>query len=193
VATTPYEIIAGPADVWIGDTTATFPLIDEDVAAEDGWFSLGDTEGGVTVRHTQSVELLRTDQSPGPKKAIRSEEGLEVEFALANLTLERWAKALDDVTVSTTAAAGTVAGSKSIKPFRGLDVKQYALVVRGPSPYLDGNLQFEVPVCVQTEEPEAEFVRDDKAVLAVMLTALEDPNAATEDDKFGTVRAQNTA
>lgn len=193
MSTSPFEIIAGPASVFIGDTTATFPLIDEAPAFEDGWTSLGDTEGGVTARHTQSVELLRTDQSTGPKKAIRSEEGLEIEFALAELTLENYAKALDDVTISTTAASGTVAGSKSIKPFRGLDVKQYSLLVRGPSPYLDGNLQFEVPVVVQTEEPEVEFSRDDKAVLATMFVALEDPDAATEDDKFGTIRAQNTA
>ena len=193
MASSPFEIVAGPATVFIAaEGGASFPKIDEPMPIS-GWTDLGETEGGVTVRHTQSVELLYTDQSPGPKKAIRSEVGLEIEFALAELTLETYAKALNNATVTTTAAAGTIAGSKSLKSFRGLDVARHMLLVRGPSPYLDGNAQFEVPFCVQLEDAELEYVRDDKTVLACNFTALEDPLAATADDKFGTYRAQNTA
>lgn len=192
MSTQPFEIVAGPADVYIGGTTATEPLIDEAVAFEDGWTYLGQTEGGVMVRHTQSVEQIYVDQTPAPQKAIRSEEGLEVEFALAELTLEHYAKALDDATVSTTAPAGTVAGYKTIQPFKGLDVEQFSLIVRGPSPYLAGNLQYYVPIVVQTEEPELAFTRDDKAVVACIFTALEDRDAAAGAE-FGSIKAQSTA
>jgi len=186
MATSPYEIVAGPATVFLAPVATAFPGIAVSMPT-GAWVDLGDTEGGVTARHTQSVELLRVDQATGPKKAIRSEEGLEIEFQLAELTIENFGKALNNATVTTGGSPTT----KSIKLHQGFDVAQWAFVVRGPSPYGNWNLQYEVPVVVQVEEPEVAFVRDDKSVLQVKFTAIEDPLAATEADRFGVLRAQS--
>ena len=193
MARSPFEIIAGPAQVFIADVGEAFPDTDEDPTAVGAWTDLGRTEGGITVRHTQSVELLMTDQLPGPVKPIRSEEGLEIEFQLAELTIENYAKVLNDKTVSAFGAAGGTPGFRKIDLHRGLDVQCNALLVRGPSPLGDFNMQFEVPVVAQIEEPETVFVRDDKAVLAVNYTAIEDLTKTDEDERFGCLRAQETS
>ncbi len=295
MSTAPYEIIAGPADLWVAPVGETFPDVDD--APAGGWVALGDTEGGVKAKHSQSIELLRTDQSTGPVKAIRSEEMLEISTNLAHLTLENFAYLLNRVTVGTsygdsaatltTALAGAnndllftaqtageagndiriryvVAGlgtalsvavvgnditvnvatdgggaatstaaqvdaalaasgptnaliaaanapandgtgvvvafdytnlasgadAKDITLYQGMDATTFALLVRGPSPYGDFELQYEVPFVVQTDEPEAEFVRDNKAVLAAKFCAIEDPEAASADERFGRMVAQ---
>lgn len=191
MATAPFQIIAGPADVFIAPARTTPVAVHDATPEEGGWVALGRTEGGVTVRHTQSVELIMTDQENAPVKAIRAEEGLEIEFALAELTLEKYAKAVNDATVTTTAAAGGSPGWKEIKLHRGNDVTRHALLVRGPSPYRDSKLQYQVPVVVQTDEPEVQFVRDDKSVLSCTFTALYDLDDTTAP--FGKLLAQNTA
>ncbi len=190
MATTPYTIIAGPADVWIHTIGGTFQSVD----ASDGtrtsasWVNIGQTDGGVKVKHTQTIELLKADQRTGPVKAIRSEEGMEITFNGQELTLANFSYFLNGNSVTTAATPNR----SIIKPYQGLDVAQFMLMVRGPSPYMNANLQYNVPVVVQTEEPELEFVRDGKAVAAFKFVAIEDPNAATAADRFGSIIAQTS-
>lgn len=123
MAVQPFEIVAGPAEVYIAPTGTAFPAVT--VAKNSlpvAWRWLGETEGGVTVSHTQDTELLTTDQTIAPVKAIRTEEGLTVAFSLAQLTLENYAKALDDATLTTTAAGrhrGRDAARRDSLPARG--------------------------------------------------------------------------
>lgn len=176
----PFEIVAGPADVFIAPMGTAFPIISATPGA--GWESLGQTEGGVTVRHAQSIEQLTTDQHTGPVKAIRTEEGLEIEFGLAETTLEKYKYALSNATV--TSVAGPPA-TKELLLYRGVDVALHTLLVRGHSAYGDFPSQYQVPVCFQAEESELEFVKDDKTVLACNFTALEDLAAASKKERFG--------
>lgn len=186
MATQPYEIIAGPADVYISADGVAFPAIDALEGAFDvGWFVLGKTEGGVQVAHDQDIELLYVDQRTGPQKAIRTREGLMVEFGLAELSLEKYAKALNDATVTT----DVTPNRRTIKPYQGFDVVQFQMLVRGPSPYTDGFLQYQIPVVIEMEAPELSFVKDDKSVLTTSWAALEDEDAATPDDRFGSIIA----
>lgn len=185
MATSPYEIIAGPADVYVAATATAFPAVN--AAPNGSWTYLGRTDGGTTVRFSQNIELLRVDNRTGPIKAIRTEEGLEIETNLADLTLENFAKAL---TTSVSSAAGPPA-TKSITLYQGSDVTLYALLVRGPSPYGNWNMQFQVPVVASVAEPEVTFTRDDKAVLVVQWNALEDPLAASAPERFGKLVAQS--
>ena len=187
MATSPFNIIAGPAEVFVAPVGTAFPAINTDPPGGN-WLSLGVTEGGISVAHRQTVDLLSVDQSTGPRKAIRSEEGLEVSFSLAALTLENYRRALNGATVTTGGSPET----HSLKMYQGLDVSQYALLIRGPSPYMSAYMQYEVPVAVETGDAELTFMRNDKSVLTVQFTALEDPNAATTADRFGTLRARST-
>src|SRR3989304_7428136 len=95
----PFEIIAGPATVYVAPVGETFPAVNAVPAGN--WLSLGDTDGGVTVEPQQAVNMLRPDQAIGPVKAIRTEVDLHVTFNLAELTLETMAKVLNNVTVTT--------------------------------------------------------------------------------------------
>jgi hypothetical protein len=104
-----------------------------------------------------------------PVRGIRTNEGVEVEFALAEMTLERYKWALNNVSVTTVAGPPAV---KEIVLYRGVEVSRHACLVRGPSPYMDAWMQYQILVVIQTEEPEVAFVKDDKSVLACVFTSL---------------------
>lgn len=193
--TQPYEIIAGPLDVYYAATSTAFPGIDvPDASLQSGgtWTYIGYTEGGVKVAHPQTLVELRADQVTGVIKAVRSEEGLEVTFDLASLTLENYAMALNQAVSGTGADTGT-AGETSVQLYRGgFQVETFAFLARQGhlSPYADGALQFEVPVCFQAGAPEDTFTKDNKAVLAVSLHAMVDPNRSSDGEAFGRLRVK---
>lgn len=188
----PFNIVAGPAKAYIAPVGTPFPLVGDAEATFAGgtnaWHSLGKTDGGVKVMHTQTVIELRADQVTAPIKAVRSEEGLQITFSLAELSLENYA----DVMNHSVAGPTTSGGAKSIKLYRGgSQVETVALLVRGDhlSPYGDFNLQYEVPAVYQSAAPEIAFTKDAKALLAVTLNAIGDPDATSDADLFGTLRA----
>lgn len=174
----PYSVLAGPADVYLAANGATFPAVTEVPPAET-WTAIGKTEGGVTVRHTQTVNQITADQYTGPIKAIRTEEGLEVSFSIVDQTLENYALVMDGVTVTLAAKV------KSIPLHKEVSVDLRALLIRGRSAYGNYPAQYKVPVCYQSESPEVSFVKDDKSVLACVWTALEDLTAGSDSERFG--------
>lgn len=189
--TTPYEIVAGPAKVWVAPVGTAFPAIgDAEGAFDAAWIALGHTDGGVRASHSQTIVALRTDQVTAPVKAVRSEEDLEISFSLAELTLENYAIALNQLDGPTDNG-----GNKTINLYRGGSaVETMALFVRGAnlSPYGDFHLQYEVPNVYQSGNPETEYTKDNKALLACTFMAI--AAAAFEDgtddsDIFGVLRA----
>jgi len=192
--TQPYEIIAGPLDVYYAATSTAFPAIDvPDASLQTGgtWTYIGYTEGGVKVAHPQTVVELRADQVTGVVKAVRSEEGLEITFDIASVTLKNYALALNQA-VSGTGADITVSGETSVQMYRGgFQVETFAFLARQGhlSPYGDKALQFEVPAVFQADAPEVTFTKDNKALLAVSLHAIVDPNRANDGESFGRIRA----
>jgi hypothetical protein len=189
MSTTPYEIIAGPADVFVAPVGTEFPDIDAEPTGD--WVSLGRTEGGITTSHDESVDLLYVDQASGPVKAIRTEEHMKVSFSIAELTLERYARVMNDAFVSDIAPGVGAAGHRSFPLRQGFDVARFAMLIRGPSPYMDAFMQFEIPIVVQSGSPAPAFVKDDKTILDTEWEALEDPDAATPEERFGSLRAQD--
>lgn len=189
--TKPYEIIAGPLDVYYAPTGTTFPtaLVDDQSLKDGGtWTYMGYTEGGVKVGSPQTVVELRADQVTGVVKAVRSEEGLEITFDLASLTLENYALTLNRAI----AGPDTGSGDKSLPLYRGgFQVETLAFLARQGhlSPYGDKALQFEVPVAFEAGSPEATYTKSDKAVLATALHAMVDPDRTSDDESFGRIRA----
>lgn len=194
----PFEIIAAPFTVWTAPVGTAFPAIDEQPAA--AWVLVGTSgdrnvaEGGVTVTHEQTIEVIRTEGSTGPVKAFRTEEGLLIAFSILDVSLEQYATALNSPTVAETAPGTGTAGTKSITLRQGPTVATRALLVRGPSPYGEQwNMQYEVPVCFQSGNPAPVYTKTAAAALALQFTALEDPNAASDAERFGRLLAQNAA
>jgi hypothetical protein len=192
----PFEIIAQPFTLWVAAVGTAFPSLDDEPGVS--WTKVGTsgdrnyTEDGVTLSHAQSQEMFRALGSTGPRKAFRTEEELRIALVLADLTLEQYKLALNGNAITTQAAGAGTAGYKEIGLSRGLGVTQYALLVRGAhaSPYMDGIAQYEIPVVVEAGEPEVVFTKGEPAGLALEFVALEDPAAASEDERFGRLVVQ---
>lgn len=190
----PHDIIISPFTVYIAPVGESFPAIEDTPAGN--WAALGDNrdeqgEDGVTVTHEQTIVQHR-GQATGPAKVARSEENLMIGFVLHNMTLEKYGKVLNDASVTDTPAGGGAAGYRDIDLHQGHSVSLFALLVRGPSSYGDGwNSQYQVPVCYQSANPAPVFSKGGAAGLSCEFTALEDPNAATEADKFGKLVVQD--
>jgi hypothetical protein len=183
----PYQIIAGPASVFFAPVGTGFPGLTDDPTA-GGWTFVGQTEGGVKVKHSQTIVKLMTDQVTVPVKQIRSEEGLEITANMAELTLENYGIALNDATVV------DGGGDKAIPLYRGgSQVNTHALVVRGEhlSPYGDLNLQYEVPIVYADGDPEVDFTKSTMTVLALTWTAVaaDLTFGADREAVFGVLRA----
>lgn len=189
--TYPYQIIAGPADVFWAPVSTAFPAINvasSTTSPPAGWTALGHTQGGVTVKHSQTVEQITADQNTGPIKAVRSAEGCDITFTMIDLTIEAIAIVMNQQTVNV--ITGPPA-DHDIPIHRGRTVARQALLVRGDSPYGNFFMQYEIPVCVMTDSPQEDFAENKVAGMQTTWTVLEDLTQATEAARFGTLRAQN--
>lgn len=190
----PYQIIAGVVDIYVAPVDTAFPAVTDEYGAggfgSATWRKLGHTDGGVKVGHPQTVVALRTDQVTAPVKAVRSEEDLQITFSLAEVTPANYAMVLNQ----SVAGATVNAGNKTITLYRGgAGVETFALLCRGShlSPEGDYHLQYEVPSVYQAGEPEVEYTKDAKALLACEFMAIA-ANAFVEGtsdaDIFGVLR-----
>jgi hypothetical protein len=180
----PFAVIVGPAEIWVAPVDTAFPIVDDVPAV--AWLSLGKTDGGITVTHGQTQVKIRVDQVTGPLKIVRTEEDLTIAFSLAELTLETYGRVLNNAGV--TADAGPPA-TKHIGLYQNVDVSQWALLIRGGSPYTDKSMQYEIPRVAQSGTPSVKFSRDDKATLSVEFVALYDESQPAGEE-FGRVLAQ---
>ncbi|MBS3927094.1 MAG: hypothetical protein KGZ65_00115 [Sphingomonadales bacterium] len=174
----PYEIVAAPLTVYLAAVGTAFPDVDESPGGS--WTKLGTSgdknysDDGVTVSLPQSIETFTPAGDTVPRKAFRTEEGLEISFTLVDLTPEQVAKVLDDAAITTVAASSGVPGTKKIPLRRGLQVANFALLARGISSVNDSlACQFEVDSCYQSGEPEPVFNKGEPAGLELTFTALD--------------------
>lgn len=191
----PFEIMSAPFEVWIAPVSTAFPDVDE--APSGSWAKVGTSgnrninEDGVKVSQAQALSYFRALGSTGKVKAFRSSEDMTVSFKLADMKLEQYTQVMEFQSLTTVAAGAGVAGTKTIGLSRGLTVTRKALLVRGPSPYMDdGVAQYEIPVCVVSSTQEIEGKKDTPCMLALEYEVLEDPSAATENERFGRLKAQ---
>ncbi len=195
--TAPFEIVAAPYTVYFAATGTSFPEVDD--TAVTGFTKIGTagdrnySEDGVVVVHEQTIELFRMLGGTGPRKAVRTEEGLMVRFTLHDLTPEEYNAGLNNNAETTVAAASGTPGHKDIKLYQDIDVVLMALLVRGNvSTEGAGWLtQYQIPVCFQSASPEVTFAKGAPAGLALEFTALEDPDAATPNARFGKLVTQH--
>jgi len=205
MSSSPFEIIAGPAIVYVAPVGTSFPAVDE--APSGTWLRLGRTKGGVAAQHNQTQVDLRGDQDTAPAKVIRTEESMIISFALADLTLENFGRILNNVAVSDIAPVGptpgpAVAGYRTITMYQGLTVAQVAMLIRAPSPYLEVliayeslGLDYRLTRASQSGNPKVNFLPNDMATLDSEWKVISDPNAvgATLLERFGKLVACDAA
>lgn len=192
----PFEIIAGPIQVWVAPSATAFPTIAAAPAA--AWILLGTngdkniTEDGLTIRHARTIEEFRALGSTGVRKAFPTQEDVEIEFTLADMTMEVYDKSLG---APATAAGNVVTtggspGNKARALLRGFTLDNIALLVRcGMSAYGDAfNSQWEIPMAYEIGEPELVFTKGVPVGLHFHYKTLQDPV-----NGFGNVRFQHLA
>jgi hypothetical protein len=191
----PLEVIGAPFTLWRAPVGTEFPDVDAEPGA--GWTKVG-TSGplsmfpeGVTLDQPQSINVFRSAGHTGPRKVFRTEEDQRIRLTLADLSLEQYSLALNGNTVETVAAGVGTPGTKTIGLSRGPSVATYALLLRGPSPYMeDGVAQFEVPKASQTGSPAPVFRNGEPAGLALEFTTIVDETASSAQEYFGRLVAQ---
>ena len=194
----PYEIIMSPFEVYLAPVGEAFPLINAVPAGN--WALLGtngkvnQSEDGITLTHSQTLNPHRTSGTTGPVKVVRSEEELLISMVLEDLSLEQYAKLLNNIAVSDTPAGVGTAGFRDITLRQGPDVSTFALLCRGKSPYGDAwNMQYQVPIVYQNDNPAPAFSKAGASGLQATFAALEDLSAATDAERFGKLVAQDAA
>lgn len=195
----PYEIIASPAVLYIAPALTTRPDISEHplLAPSAPWTLIG-TDGelnyketGVRIALPQEVNKWKALGDTGSRKAFRLSEDITIAVDVADLTLEQWAHALNGNTVTDT-PAGAAAGHRRIGLSRGPGVNAFAILVRFPSPYgADLWAQLWVPRAINEGSTELTFEKSDPAGLTLEFSAMVHEDAASEQERFGILEAQD--
>jgi hypothetical protein len=182
---TAYEILTGMESVklWAHTAGTAEPEPDDDLGAA-GWASLGETDGGITVKAVREITEHFVDQIMGSVKANVTSMELVVSLSLAVSTLENWAYFFD-TTVETTAAASGVIGKKRLPLYGGDSPTQRAFYLTGKSAYGDHESGWWMPYAYIGGEAEVEYTKDGKAILPIEVHVTADLNAASADEMFG--------
>lgn len=189
----PFEVIAGPVEVWVAPLATAMPSVD--TAPTGPWILLGANgsknieESGVTIHDSATVTPFRTLGALMPVKTFITSEDFGVEFTLADLTLEMWDKARGGPAtaagnVVTFAPTVPLPGTKSLNLVRNGVLSTNALLVRagvGMSPYstvgADYAAQYEFPKAICPGEGiQLVYVKGVPVGIHYKWTILYDPN-----------------
>jgi hypothetical protein len=195
------EIIDQPWTLYLAPVGTEFPLLDDEEADFDAaWTKIGVSgalnydPSGVKMSHKEKVETFQGSGSTIPVKAFRSAEETMISLKLADMRLEMYSVALNGVgvTAGQTQAPG-VSGTKKMRFYRGTRVTTYALLARGSSPYnQELAAQVCLPVCFQSAAPSPSYQLGKPAMLDLEFTALRNPDATGDDDRFGWIEDATT-
>jgi hypothetical protein len=189
----PFELMATPFDVYLAPAETDKPDIGEDVAASGSdWVLLGKNgaaeydEAGITVTHQQTIEMYRGLRGTGPVKSFRTSEDLTFGFTLNDLTVESYAKVVNDALVDVSSG-----NSRAVALHQGPQVATFALLARSPDgPYGDGApCQYWIPKVSQSGSPAVVHAKGKPAGLALVFTAMENLNASSDEERFGVFEA----
>lgn len=191
------RIVTAPFTMWLAPAGTEPPKLSTEessfVTAATAWTKLGESgdknysEAGVTVTHSETIAQFQPAGSTVPRKAWRTDEGIEMAGELADLNPEQYALILDNATV--THASGGIAGTEpfayTFKLYRGSALHFYAVLLRGPGSVEETRpMQYWFPFCYQAANQTPKFaLKGGPALLAFQFTAME-----LESEKFGEIQ-----
>lgn len=157
----PFEVMGAPHSLYIGVAGLARPALNAD--PDVGWTLVGTAgnrsyaEEGVRVNSPAAYNYFRGLGSAAPRKAFRSEEDVMIAVTLADMTLESLVYAFNKLVTDIV----DVGVTRTLGLSRGLSVATLALLVRGPSPYMDDGIgQFWVPAAMNVSSIELALRRD---------------------------------
>jgi hypothetical protein len=175
----PFEILAGPADVYIADAGTAFPAVD--AAPAVAWVkfaaALNLTEDGVTITGAGTEEAVYSLGGTGSRKGFRTRQEVSVDFVLMDATAEAYKQVLGGNAIVTTAAGAGVAGNKAIELSMpgGVIITKALLVRAAESPYADlFASQWEFARVYQKGHPTTKYSKGVPIGLAFSFTVMDD-------------------
>ena len=169
----PYEVIGAPHTIYIGPAGEARPTLGATPAGN--WVLLGArgnisySEEGVRTNSPAAYNYFRGLGSAAPLKAFRSEEDVMVQVTLADLSLESLANAFNQLAEDVTESGF----KRTLNMSRGLSVLTAAVLVIGPSPYMDdGTAQLWIPNAANVSNPEPVRRRDQATTYALEWRAI---------------------
>jgi len=185
----PFEQLTGPLVVWLAPVGEAVPVVN--VTPAGNWYQLGPTDGEHSIQHVGRLTYFRDNDSRGPVKAVRPDEDVIIRFNLVALTLEDYARVLDDA--ANIVSAGGPPATKKLPHIRGATPNEYAVLFKGDalSPYGNFPGQYVLPRAVFDDEPQPTYGRDQRAMLACEVHALVDQVVAAAD-KLGFLIVQTS-
>lgn len=173
----PFEVVSGPLTVWVAPVATAFPLVNANPSGT--WFKLGTNgpdnfdENGVVATHNQTLNPWRSAASTLARKVFRSAEEILFDFTLVDLTVEQYAKIMNDATVNVTAGPPA---TKDFNLMLGPSVTTFAFLARGTSSAYGDTLpaQYQVPIVYQAASPKPSYKKDVPAGLDIQFAALKD-------------------
>lgn len=184
----PYEILTGVGTLYVAPVGTAEPALGTTPGA--AWKDMGYTQDGLTVKFGQKTEGITPDQETGQVKKVRTEESMSLDTSLLESTLENLGIFLGLPVTDTPPASGVI-GSRKIGFYRGALVTNYAILFRGVSAYGDYPAQYFVPVGCFGGDVEAKYEKGKPPAWKVSLEAIVDPNATSNDEKFGHLTMQD--
>jgi len=175
----PFEQLTGTLTVYIAPHTSPLSVPDVDDTPTSPWVELGDTDGEQSIQHAGALTYFRDNANQGPRKAVRPEEDVIITFTLVGLTLENYARMLDDVDdVEETSAGAATIGTKKLPLERGFSPTEYGILLKGEaiSPYGVWPGMYVVTRGVFDGEPTPTFAKDGRPGLEVEFHAIVDEN-----------------
>ncbi len=190
--TFPHEVMGAPHAVFIAPVGTTRTALT--VATPVGpWVEVGKrgnrsfSEEGVRVNSPAAYNYFRGNASAAPLKGFRSEEDVIIAVTLADLTLESLALAFNKTSTDVTETGIT----RTLGLSRGLGVSTFALMVRGPSPYMDdGIAQFWLPNVMNESSVELQLQRSNATTYPLAFRAIWYDDA-TDGEELGVYEAED--
>ena len=174
----PYEVVCAPYAAWIAPLGTPFP--DLLSTPNTTWSPLGTSgslnysDNGVTVTHGQTMGTFIPAGGTTVRKAWRTQETFTLAFEIADLSPAQYSQVLDGAVLTTSTATTALAGDQHMEVMRGVQVKQFGLLVKGISPVNEAYAaQYEVGSCYQSANPAPRYSKQGPALLAVQFDAME--------------------
>lgn len=187
-----YKILKGVGKIYLAQVGTTFPTLDQDPAIVSGWTYVGPTADGIDVAPDETINEFSSDQDIGSVDAIRSDEKVMLSANLFEATLENIGRVMAQAVAVVAAGTGTV-GYKKIGLSRGVDVTLSAILYRFKSPYGPYPAQIEIPFGYISGKISLKWTKADKVVVPAEFHALIDPDATSDEEKFGRAKFGNAA
>jgi hypothetical protein len=183
--------MGAPHSLYIGVAGLARPDIDAAPAVD--WVLVGTAgnrsyaEEGVRVNSPAAYNYFRGHGSAAPRKAFRSEEDVIIGVTLADMKLEQLATAFNKLSTDVVETGIT----RKLGLSRGLGVQTVALLVRGPSPYMDdGFAQFWIPTACNVTSIELAMRRDNATTYPLEFRAIW-YDLATSGEEMGVYEAED--